>query len=146
MKHFAWAVWALGLALAAPAQIAAQEQNRQAPLSGQETGVRQNYPNPFNPETTIPFVLSEELWEIEKPVVGLRIYNVLAQLVAIPMLQGTGEKLDELDMEWNGTGAYEAYWDGRVLDTGREAASGVYVYQLVVNGRPSGSRKMTIIK
>ncbi|MEE9198002.1 MAG: hypothetical protein V3U45_07635 [bacterium] len=146
MKHFAWAVWALGLALAAPAQIEAQEENRQAPLSGQETGVRQNYPNPFNPETTIPFVLNEELWEIEKPVVGLRIYNVLAQLVAIPLLQGTGEKLDELDMEWNGTGEYEAYWDGKVLDTGREAASGVYVYQLVVNGRSSGSRKMTIIK
>jgi hypothetical protein len=66
--------------------------------------------------------------------------------VAIPVLQGTGEKLENMPLDWNGTGRFEAYWDGRVLDTGREAASGVYVYQIIVNGRAEGSRKMTVIK
>ena len=108
--------------------------------------LKQNSPNPFNPETTIPFVLSEELWEVDRPVVSVRIYNVLAQLVAVPVLQGTGEKFENIALDWNGTGEYEAFWDGKVLDTGREAPSGVYVYQIIVNGRAAGSKKMTVIK
>jgi hypothetical protein len=138
MKYSAWAVAVLGLLLVMP--VAAEAQEDKAVQLGP------NAPNPFNPETTIPFTLSQELWETDKPVVGLRIYNVLAQLVAIPVLQGTGEKLENMPLDWNGTGRFEAYWDGRVLDTGREAASGVYVYQIVVNGRAEGSRKMTVIK
>ena len=91
-------------------------------------------------------MLSTELWDVEKPVVSLRIYNVLAQLVAIPILQGSGDVLENVELDWNGTGRFVAYWDGKVLGTGREAASGVYVYQLIVNGRAVGSMKMTIIK
>jgi hypothetical protein len=73
------------------------------------------------------------------------VYNVLAQLVAIPILQGSGQPLDNVRLEWNGTGDYSAYWDGKILKTDREAASGVYVYQLVVNGeRHTG--KMTVVK
>ena len=87
-------------------------------------------------------MLSEELWDLERPVVSLMIYNVLAQPVAVPILQGSGERLEELEIDWNGTGRYEAYWDGKVMDTGREAASGVFVYQLVVNGQVVGSMKM----
>ncbi len=79
-------------------------------------------------------------------MVSLRIYNVLAQLVAIPVLPGTGERFENIELEWNGTGRYEAFWNGKVLDTGREAASGVYVYQIIVNGRAEGSKKMTVIK
>jgi hypothetical protein len=139
MRYFAWALGVLGLLLVVPAEVTAQDRDRAVQLE-------QNSPNPFNPETTIPFTLSEELWETDRPVVSLRIYNVLAQLVAVPVLQGTGERFDNIALEWNGTGRFEAYWDGKVLDTGREAASGVYVYQIVVNGRAEGSRKMTIIK
>jgi len=139
MKHSAWAVAVLGLLLVIPVQAAAQE-------AGSPVRLDQNYPNPFNPETTIPFTLSQELWEVEKPVVSLRIYNVLAQLVAVPMLQGTGERFENIELEWNGTGRFEAYWDGKILDTGREAPSGVYVYQLILNGRAAASKKMTVIK
>ncbi len=54
----------------------------------------------------------------------LRIYNILAQLVAVPILQGSGEHLENVLLVWNGTGDYTAYWDGMILNTGREAASG----------------------
>jgi hypothetical protein len=138
MRYFAWAVAVLGLLAVNPAQADAQVTN--------PVRLKQNSPNPFNPETTIPFVLSEELWEVDRPVVSLRIYNVLAQIVAIPVLQGTGEKFENIALDWNGTGEYEAFWDGKVLDTGREAPSGVYVYQIIVNGRAAGSKKMTVIK
>ncbi len=138
MRYFAWAVAVLGLLAVNPAQAEAQVTN--------PVRLKQNSPNPFNPETTIPFVLSEELWEVDRPVVSLRIYNVLAQIVAIPVLQGTGEKFENITLDWNGTGEYEAFWDGKVLDTGREAPSGVYVYQIIVNGRAAGSKKMTVIK
>ncbi len=138
MRYFAWAVAVLGLLAVNPAQADAQAIN--------PVRLKQNSPNPFNPETTIPFVLSEELWEVDRPVVSLRIYNVLAQIVAIPVLQGTGEKFENIPLDWNGTGEYEAFWDGKVLDTGREAPSGVYVYQIIVNGRAAGSKKMTVIK
>ncbi len=138
MRYFAWAVAVLGLLAVNPAQAEAQAIN--------PVRLKQNSPNPFNPETTIPFVLSEELWEVDRPVVSLRIYNVLVQIVAIPVLQGTGEKFENIALDWNGTGEYEAFWDGKVLDTGREAPSGVYVYQIIVNGRAAGSKKMTVIK
>ncbi|MCH7717326.1 MAG: hypothetical protein IH876_14430 [Gemmatimonadetes bacterium] len=141
MKYSAWAILMLGLVIAAPSGAQAQPGSE-----GRPAQLERNYPNPFNPETTIPFVLSTELWDVEKPVVSLRIYNVLAQLVAIPILQGSGDVLENVELDWNGTGRFVAYWDGKVLGTGREAASGVYVYQLIVNGRAVGSMKMTIIK
>src|SRR2546426_10478366 len=60
--------------------------------------LKQNYPNPFNPATTIPFTLNGELFANgHRPKVSLKIYNVLAQLVAVPILQGTGEDLDNLE-------------------------------------------------
>lgn len=141
MKHLAWACLTLGLLLAAPYATEAQQGR---PSDAVRLG--RNYPNPFNPETTIPFELDQSVFaDGHRPVVSLRIYNVLVQLVAIPILQGTGEPLDGLELEWNGTGRYSAYWDGKIRDTDREAASGVYVYQLIVDGR-SFSERMTIIK
>jgi hypothetical protein len=142
MKVSAWAIVSLGLLTAVPAALAGQESQQQ----GDRVELRQNYPNPFNPETTIPFKLPASLFANgAKPVVSLRVYNVLAQLVAVPILQGSGQPLDNLRLEWNGTGDYSAYWDGKILRTDREAASGVYVYQLVVNGeRHTG--KMTVVK
>lgn len=141
MKFLAWAAVLLGLVVATPGVLGAQQ--------GQGAGEVQlgrNYPNPFNPETWIPFQIPESKFANgHRPVVSLRIYNVLAQLVAIPMLQGSGELLDGLRLEWNGTGQYVAYWDGKYTGTDREAASGVYIYQLEVDGERK-TQKMTIIK
>ena len=141
MKYLAWAMLVLGLLLAAPTAAEAQQNRPTDPVR-----LKRNYPNPFNPETTIPFELEESVFaDGHEPVVSLRIYNVLAQLVAIPILQGSGEPLDNTKLAWNGTGEYSAYWDGKILGTDIEAPSGVYVYQLTVDNHRF-SERMTIIK
>ncbi len=108
----------------------------------------QNYPNPFNPSTTIPFVIGDY------PVctdaarqyrVTLRVYNVLAQLVAIPILQGEpapGQSVQNLLLA---CGRYTAYWNGNYLTTSREVASGIYLYQIQVDGRAT-VKKMLVMK
>lgn len=142
MRQFAWAAVALGLLLAAPAGLDAQQD-----AGTREVRLGRNYPNPFNPETTIPFEMDRTWWaNAHQPVVSLRIYNVLAQLVAVPILQGSGELLENVRLQWNGTGKYRAYWDGKIRGTDREAASGVYIYQLTVDGVTVVSNKMSIVK
>jgi hypothetical protein len=83
MKRYAWAVLALGLAAVGTRDAVAQDASPPPAVD-----LRQNYPNPFNPATTIPFVLDGQLFANgHRPKVSLRVYNVLAQLVAIPILQ-----------------------------------------------------------
>ena len=141
MRCLAWAVCLLGLLLAAPTLAEAQQDPPTEPVR-----LKRNYPNPFNPETTIPFDLDQSVFaDGHEPTVTLRIYNVLAQLVAIPILQGSGELLDNVRLAWNGIGEYSAYWDGKIMGTDVEAPSGVYVYQLTVDSQRF-SERMTIIK
>jgi hypothetical protein len=144
MTRFAWAVLGLGLLAAG-----AQEGRGQAPPSAPPpVELKQNYPNPFNPATTLPFTLGGDLFANgHRPKVSLRIYNVLAQLVAKPILQGSGEVLDNTELTCSNPAgcSFTCYWDGKVLDTGREAASGVYIYQLIVDGRRY-TRKMIVMK
>lgn len=126
--------------------IAAQDS---PPPGGSDRGFRleQNYPNPFNPETRIPFHLSEELFEDGEPVtVSVRIYNILQQYVVAPLALGYpgGEGLPLLQLEYGAPGRYEAYWDGRDR-TGAHVASGVYLVQMVVEGRAAW-RKMFVTK
>jgi len=120
----------------------------QQSASAAAVSLRQNYPNPFNPATTIPFSLSAELFSNgHRPKVSLKIYNVLAQLVAVPILQGTGEKLDNVELSCASTTScdFSAYWDGNVLNTGQQAASGIYIYQLILDGQRF-TKKMIIMK
>ena len=143
MKGYAWAVLGLGLAAVGTRDATAQQANPPPAVD-----LRQNYPNPFNPATTIPFVLDGQLFaDGHRPKVSLRIYNVLAQLVAVPILQGSGERLDDVQLNCVAAGscAFTAYWDGKVLNSDREAASGVYLYQLVVDG-VRYTRKMIVMK
>jgi len=142
-------VWlaAVLILCSAPAARAQQPQQPQRPA---QVELLQNYPNPFNPATTIPFRLSEDLFrDGRRPVVSLRIYNVLAQLVAVPSLQQSGQKLENVTLDCtnpvNGFCDFSAYWDGKYEGSTREAASGMYFYQLVVNGQRL-SRRMVIIK
>src|SRR5437870_8354566 len=145
MKRYAWAVLGLGL-WAAGAAVSGVWGQTPPPV----VELKQNYPNPFNPATTIPFTLSGELFANgHRPKVSLKIYNVLAQLVAVPILQGSGEDLDNLELTCSTAGsspcAFNAYWDGKVLKTDREAASGVYIYQLIVDGQRF-TKKMIVMK
>jgi len=142
MTRYAWAVLGLGL-LAVGAQEGRGQASAPSPVE-----LKQNYPNPFNPATTLPFTLSGDVFANgHRPKVSLKIYNVLAQLVAVPILQGTGEALDDLELTCGSAAgcSFSAYWDGKVRDTGREAASGVYIYQLIVDGRRF-TKKMIIMK
>jgi hypothetical protein len=142
---------ALGLVLALTAFMprvgSAQDGRDRKP--GMSLG--QNFPNPFNPETRIPFGVGDAptCTDAGKQYrVSLKVYNLLSQLVATPVLQGgsggvaPGQPLDNVTVT---CGEYVAYWDGKVLNTGREAASGVYYYRLEVNGVPL-LRKMIVVK
>ena len=145
MKRYAWALLAGGLGLLAGGVDGVLGQASPPPL----VELKQNYPNPFNPATTIPFTLNGDLFANgHRPKVSLKIYNVLAQLVATPILQGTGEELNDLELTCSSpsTGCtFNAYWDGNVGKTDQEAASGVYIYQLIVDGRRF-TKKMIVMK
>jgi hypothetical protein len=121
-----WPGWLLALLLGFGGAASAQE--RPPP----KVELRENYPNPFFPSTTIPFVLNPELCERgHQPLVSLKIYNVLAQVVAVPvLLDSNGERLDNLRLR---CGAHEAFWDGKVTSSSREITPGVYYAHLVVD-------------
>ena len=133
-----WA--ALGLVLALSAIMPTVSRAQDTRKKGQGVSLGQNYPNPFNPETRFNFALGDPPTCTEPAKqyrVTVKIYNVLAQLVAIPVLQGGsggvagGQPLDNVSLT---CGEYVAYWDGKVRNTGREAASGVYLYRIEANG------------
>jgi len=136
------------LSLGVVSPLSAQEPGRPVP-TGQGSGfqLEQNYPNPFNPETKIPFVLSEELFVEGRPaVVSLRIFNLLQQVVAVPVALGhpSGEGVQLQQLEYFQAGRFEAFWDG-TDSSGRQVASGIYFMQLTVNG-VSKTRKMYVLK
>lgn len=127
----------------------AQEADGGRSSGQQENGFQlgQNYPNPFNPETKIPFVLNEGLFEDGQSVrVSVRIFNVLRQFVAAPTALGhpRGDGVPLVQLEYDHPGRYEGYWDGRD-ELGNQVASGVYFVQLTVNGR-SQVMKMFVTK
>src|SRR5215472_15106156 len=107
--------------------LVAPHAKAQQPRSANQVELGQNFPNPFNPATTIPFRLNADLWANgQRPTVSLRIYNVLAQLVAIPTLQGPGQPVDNLTLDCpspnNGYCDFSAYWDGFYQNSTHEAA------------------------
>lgn len=111
----------------------------------------QNYPNPFSPETRIPFVVGNpsncptERGRTYR--VTMKIFNLLAQVVAVPVLRSgdekrDGERLDNLSLTCR---PYTAYWDGKDLTGKREVGSGVYLYKLEVDGK-AVVKKMVVVK
>jgi hypothetical protein len=109
----------------------------------------QNNPNPFNQVTVIPFTLGDP------PTCGdagreyrvtLRIFNVLAQLVAIPVLQtgelASGQPLVSVALR---CGTYTAFWNGNYLNTVQPVPPGVYLYRIEVDGR-AVARKMVVVR
>ena len=133
MVRMAWPGWWFGLLVGVGTPVAAQ-----ANVTPPRIELKENYPNPFFPTTTIPFVISQEVCARgHQPLVTLRVYNVLVQVVAIPVLndgtgaRSVGERLDSLRLR---CGEYRAFWDGKYLDGRGEATPGVYYYQLTVDG------------
>lgn len=145
--HHRWAALALVLALwpfspkSAAGQAAPQPEQQPRERKGGILG--QNYPNPFSTETFIPFQLPCVEGAEGPSVVSLNVYNVLAQLVATPVVQGREEPLTNLKLECGQS--YVAHWDGKLLATGKEAAPGVYLYVLEVDGIRS-ARKLFVAR
>jgi len=88
--------------------------------------LNQNYPNPFNPATQIGFTISQ------RGRVTLAIYNIL------------GQKVCTLVDQILPAGQHNIFWDG-TDDDGYGMASGIYFYQLSVNGLRQ-SKKMILLK
>jgi hypothetical protein len=83
--------------------------------------LKQNYPNPFNPTTTIEYSIAKEA------DVQILLYNEIGQLVKT------------LSDGFKRAGSYKVTFDGTGI------ASGVYFYQLSVDGNLE-AKKMILIK
>ena len=79
-------------------------------------------------------------------VVSVRIYNILAQQVAIPLLEGPIGQARPLSNLTIPCGGYVAFWDGKVINSGKEAASGVYLFELTIDGKDRTMKKMFVSK
>ena len=140
MKH-RWAAPVLVLAFCAlvAGTLGGQGQGTPPARSQRIAGsLEQNTPNPFNPETTIGFHIG---MEGDPPVcidpnrqhrVSIRIYDQIQRLVAIPVLRGGGQALNNVVLR---CGDYTAFWDGMRRGTSQKVASGIYLYVLDVDGR-----------
>ena len=93
MVRVSWPGWWLVLLVGIGSPAAAQ-----ANVGPPRVELKENYPNPFFPATTIPFEIGPEVCaKGRQPVVSLKIYNVLVQVVAIPVLAaGSDERVDSL--------------------------------------------------
>ena len=139
MKHL-WRALLVVLVLGAfmPSRSAAQGIQPQTGR-GQGAGLQlgQNYPNPVNQDTRIPFIVGDAQGCTDpgrQHRVSLRIYNLLAQQVAVPIMQGdANEPLENVLLT---CGQYLAYWDGKYSQTGEDVASGIYLFRLEVDGKP----------
>ena len=137
-----WSLLTLLLTLGVGPPLAAQQSQPPPPRPTATLG--ENTPNPFFPATLIPFsIRPEECTNGQIPIVSLKVYNVLVQVVAIPVLQsGKGEVLNDIKIA---CGDHVALWDGRTLDGRSEPAPGVYYSQLTVDG-VRYTRKMIVRK
>lgn len=98
--------------------VSVQPNEREIP-SG--VNLHQNYPNPFNPSTQIAFDLPQQA------NVRLAVYDLLGREIAV------------LVNDTRSAGSHQVTW------TAQNLASGVYLYQLIVNGQ-STSRRMLLMK
>ncbi|MEA2095079.1 MAG: FlgD immunoglobulin-like domain containing protein [Candidatus Cloacimonadota bacterium] len=90
-----------------------------------------NYPNPFNPETTILFSVTQN-----SDFVTLEIYNIKGQKVKTFTVNLSGvEGERQVNVVWNGTD-----------ENNKPVSSGIYMYQLKVNGKAIASNKCLLLK
>ena len=88
-----------------------------------------NYPNPFNPSTTISFSVTQN-----SDFVNLEVYNIKGQkMKSFTIYQFTNSPVHHII--WNGT-------DENI----KPVSSGIYMYQLKVNGKAIASKKCLLLK
>jgi len=88
-----------------------------------------NYPNPFNPETTITFSVTQN-----SDFVILDIYNIKGQRVkSFPINQLTSSPI------------HQVIWNGKD-ENNKPVSTGIYMYQLKVDGKAIASKKCLLLK
>ena len=92
----------------------------------ERSALSQNYPNPFNPNTTIEYSLDR------------------AEPVQVAIFDALGQKVRTLVDAHQRAGYYRLQWDGQT-DSGKSAASGVYIYRLQTPSHRE-SRQLTLLK
>ncbi|MBK7254389.1 MAG: T9SS type A sorting domain-containing protein [Ignavibacteria bacterium] len=101
--------------------------NSNEQLSASDYKLEQNFPNPFNPETTIKYSVSR------KSFVQIKVYDI------------SGRLINSLVAKELSAGSYSAVWNGKDI-TGNNVSSGIYFYNMTIDGVKSVSRKMLLIK
>lgn len=136
-----WLALAVVLTLALMPRVVSAQSTTTAQGSGAGK-LRQNYPNPFNPETHGDFQIGDApacTDGTKTHRVTIRILNILLQVVAVPTLQGSAGNVvggvTPLENVLLPCGQYTWYWNGFYRNTSQEAASGVYLVMLEVDGR-----------
>ena len=89
--------------------------------------VLESSPNPGNPEVSISYLLDGEAQA------RVRIFNIMGQVVRT------------IDLGTQAAGRHLARWDARD-NQGQPVSSGIYLYRLEVNGRPTSARKLSIVQ
>ena len=148
-----WPALVLALVVSAmmPKQAGGQQgQSPQKPSAGK---FGRSWPNPFNPIVNTNFTVgSGSCATGETHAVTVRILNILAQPVVIPVMYGqSANSASSASSSMNGSpisnlrlecGDYTSFWDGKVQDHSREAASGTYIVQLIVDGKLVNSTRI----
>ncbi|MBK7444440.1 MAG: T9SS type A sorting domain-containing protein [Ignavibacteria bacterium] len=101
--------------------------NSNEQLTASDYKLEQNFPNPFNPETTIKYSVSR------KSFVQIKVYDI------------SGKLINSLVAKELSAGSYSAVWNGKDI-TGNNVSSGIYFYNMTIDGSKSVSRKMLLIK
>jgi hypothetical protein len=127
-----------------------QSQGSQSKSKSSIARASQNYPNPYNPETQLNFEVGEAdcSKDTKRYRVTWKIINILSQVVAVPELRASssgvagGQKIQNVSLP---CGKYTAYWNGKYA-SGREAASGAYIWILDVDGKRIDAIRSTVAK
>ena len=89
----------------------------------------QNYPNPFNPETEIAFSIPNDFKKA-----NIEIYNIKGQKIKTFLISNFKFQISN-SINWNGTD-----------ENNKPVGSGIYFYQLKVDGQTKASKKMLLMK
>jgi hypothetical protein len=89
--------------------------------------LEQNYPNPFNPTTRIDYSIAAP------GNVSVAVFNMLGQKVTT--LVNGNQSQGAHSIEWNGHDEH-----------GLPLSSGTYLYEVSINGEPSGTRRMILLR
>ena len=114
-----------------------------------------NYPNPFNPETTIVFNQPEE-GKVQLDIFNIKGQKVKTFIVTLSPESSLGKGSNNkyvstpspstpLRMTRAGSNQYSVIWNG-TDENNKPVSSGIYMYQLKVDGKAIASKKCLLLK